>query len=225
MQVLLLEDEPKVAEFLCQSLRSEGYQVLWFSKLEQLDELNERVDRFDMAIFDRMLGSKDSLSKISDFKKQFPSCALLVLSAISTPEERALALDAGADDYMGKPYSLLELQARLRALKRREKSESTEKTLFMVGHLQLDCVNHKASFQNKRLDFSAKEFQILALLMRRPGQVFTKYQLLDQVWDTQLDLESNVVETTIRNVRRKLEEAGVDANIQSRRNVGYWIEA
>jgi len=225
MQVLLLEDEPKVAEFLSQSLRSEGHQVVWYSSLEEIEGLNEKIDHFEIAIFDRMLGNKDSLSKIPEFKKKFSSCALLILSAISTPEERALALDAGADDYMGKPYSLLELQARLRALKRRENKEHAEKTFFVVGQLQLDCLNRKASFQNKRLDFSSKEFQILAILMRRPEQVFTKYQLLDQVWNTQLDIESNVVETTIRNVRRKLEEAGVDVSIQSRRNVGYWIEA
>lgn len=225
MKILLLEDEPKVAEFLTQSLHNEGHTISWLSELDELEDLQEGIDDFDLAIFDRMLGQKDSLSRLPDFKKRFSHCAILILSAINTPEERALAIDAGADDYMGKPYSLLELMARLRALKRREKKENTEKTIFMVGGLQLDCVGHKAFFKNKRLDFSAKEFQTLALLMRRPGQVFTKNQLLDQIWNTQLDIESNVVETTIRNIRRKLEEAEVDAKILSRRNIGYWIEA
>lgn len=225
MKILLLEDEPKVAEFLTQSLRSEGYQITWFSKLDELDDLNDNIDHFDIAIFDRMLGVQDSLTRLPEFKRRFSHCAILILSAINTPEERAQAIDAGADDYMGKPYSLLELLARLRALKRRDKKEKNEKTIFSVGQLQLDCVAHKAFFKEKRLDFSAKEYQTLVVLMRRPGQVFTKNQLLDQVWNTQLDLESNVVETTIRNIRRKLEEAGVDANIQSKRNVGYWIEA
>ncbi len=225
MQILILEDEPKVAEFLCHALRGEGHQVLWLTCLEDLEALDEKGQHFDVAIFDRMLGTKDSLTQIPAFKKKFSHSALLVLSAINNPEERAQALDAGADDYMGKPYSLLELLARLRALKRREGPQHQEKTSFQVGELHLDCVSHKAFFQNKRLDFSAKEFQILVLLMKRPGQVFTKYQLLDQIWDTQLDLESNVVETTMRNIRRKLEDSQVNVRIESRRNVGYWIEA
>ena len=225
MHILILEDEPKVASFLSQALRSEGYQTTALSTLRELDELMEGVHHFDLAIFDRMLGTSDSLGRIHDFKKKFTSCSVLVLSAINTPDERAQALDVGADDYMGKPYSLVELLARIRAIQRRHMPEAAEKSFYVVGGLQLDCISRKVVFQNKRLDFSAKEFQLLALLMKRPGQVFSKYKLLDQIWDTQLDLESNVVETTIRNIRRKLEEAMVDAKIQSKRNVGYWIEA
>lgn len=225
MNVLILEDEPKVASFLSQSLRYEGYQTVWVSTFEELIELREETSSFDLAIFDRMLDVKDSLAYLPEFKKKFSRCAVLILSAINTPEERAEALDAGADDYMGKPYSLVELLARLRAIKRREIKEKTSKTIYILGNLQIDCLAHNVFFNNKRIDFSAKEFKLLSILMRRPGQVYSKNQLLDQVWDTQLELESNVVETTIRNIRRKLEEnEGVNVKISSRRGVGYWIE-
>ncbi|MBF0208291.1 MAG: response regulator transcription factor [Oligoflexia bacterium] len=225
MRILILEDEPKVADFLNQSLRCEGYQTLCLASVDELSSIGGQVEEFDLAIFDRMLGVKDSLAYLAEFKRKFSRCAVLVLSVINTPEERAQALDAGADDYMGKPYSLLELSARLRALKRRDLREGVERRVFVLGDLQLDCVSHRVFFKGKRLDFSAKEFNLLSLLIRRPGQVFNKYQILDQVWDTQLDLESNVVETTIKNIRRKLEGDSVNVEIHSRRNVGYWIEA
>ena len=226
MHVLILEDESKVAHFLCQALMSEGYKTTWISSLEDLDGLTNSLHNFDIAIFDRLIGLDDSLGKITEFKKKFPRCAVLILSAINTPEERSHALDIGADDYMGKPYSLMELIARLRALLRRTTPVALlEKTSLMLGHLFLDFSTRKVTYQNKRIELSSKEFQILYILMKKPGQVYSKYKLLDEIWNIQLDLESNVVETTIRNVRRKLEEVSVDVKIQSKRNIGYWIEA
>ena len=97
--------------------------------------------------------------------------------------------------------------------------------MLTLGNLTLDLLAHSAFVEGKRVDLSNKEFQLLRTLMQRPGQVYTKFQLLDQVWDTQADIESNVVEVTIKNVRKKLEYSQSKAVISSRRNVGYWIEA
>lgn len=224
MKILILEDGPKVAGLLCRSLRSEGHWPFWVASLEDLAELDPATEKYEIAIFDRMIGTRDALSIIPAFKKKFSHCPVLVLSVINTPEERARALDLGADDYVGKPYSLLELSSRIRALKRRIDPEKEEKTFLQLGHFQMDLLTHRVLFQEQKLYFSAKEFQIMVLLMRRPGQIYNKYQLLNQIWDLQQEITSNVVEAHIRNIRKKLQEAKVDFQVRGQRNVGYWIE-
>jgi len=229
-RVLLAEDEKRVAAFLMESLSAEGYSVTHCSNFAALkDQIEFGFESIDIAIFDRMLGREDSLDLIVAFKNKFPKAALLVLSAINSPEEKARSLDLGADDYLAKPYSLKELSARLRALKRRS-AEGNEKSprnqyLLNLKNATLNLLNHEMHINGKRVDLTAKEFKLFQCLSSHPGRVFNKFQILDQVWNTQLDLESNVVEATVRNLRRKLELAGAEFEISSRRNVGYWVEA
>jgi two-component system copper resistance phosphate regulon response regulator CusR len=149
-----------------------------------------------------------------------------VLSAISDSEERAKVLDLGADDYQGKPYSLVELLSRVRALLRRSHDGGGgEKTVLHIGNLDVHLLEHSAKVGATALDLTPKEFRLLSILVREPGKVWSKFKLLDQVWQVNLELESNVVESTVRNIRRKLEQAGCSAVIESKRNLGYWIEA
>lgn len=229
-RVLVAEDEKRVAAFLTESLSAEGYSVTHCASFASLkDQIEFGIEPVDLAIFDRMLGHEDSLDLIPIFKKKFPRAALLVLSAINSPEEKARSLDLGADDYLAKPYSLKELSARLRALKRRS-SEVSEKSsqgphLLNLKNATLNLLNHDMHINGKRVELTAKEFKLFQCLASHPGRVLNKFQILDQVWNTQLDLESNVVEATVRNLRRKLELAGAEFEISSRRNVGYWIEA
>ena len=131
-RVLLAEDEKRVAAFLMESLSAEGYSVTHCSNFPALkDQIEFGFESIDIAIFDRMLGREDSLDLIVAFKNKFPKAALLVLSAINSPEEKARSLDLGADDYLAKPYSLKELSARLRALKRR--SAEGNKSLLEIS--------------------------------------------------------------------------------------------
>ena len=212
-----------MARFLEEALRSEGHEVHVCPTLEALKNTCEvSTDSFDVAIFDRMLRGEDSLTVLPQFKHTHQRCKVLILSAINSSEEKANALDAGADDYMGKPYSFVELSARIRVLARREATTSVPQ--ITCRDLLLDPITHQAFVKGRRVDFSAKEFRLLLVLARKPGQVFNKFQLLDKVWDVQADIESNVVESTVRNVRRKLEEAGAEMQLCNRRNVGYWIE-
>lgn len=222
--VLVVEDEIRVQRFLTEALKAEGYEVSACATADELqDWIQAASPNLELAIFDRMLSGDDSLNYLKKFKKSFPQCRVLVLSAINNSEQKALALDAGADDYISKPYSLVELSARLRALSRRG-GESVTTSVRQLANLTVDLVSHEIHVESRRLDLSNKEYKVLGCLIQRPGQVYSKFQLLDRVWDVQSDLESNVVEATILHLRKKLDAAGAKLKLCSKRNVGYWVE-
>lgn len=227
MQILLAEDDERVAKFLREALKADGHEVFFCRNLKELtDAVQSSPLDFEIAILDRMFrGGDDSLSVLDKIREARPSLKILILSAINSAEEKAKALDKGADDYLAKPYSLVELTARLRVLSRRQSEKHTgEATRMQLGNANLDLAEHHVHVGGKRLEFSSKEFQLFSCLMRSPGRVFNKFQLLDRIWNVQSDIESNVVEATVRNVRRKLEDAGATVELKSRRNLGYWIE-
>jgi two-component system copper resistance phosphate regulon response regulator CusR len=228
MRVLLLEDEPKVRGFLLDGFEREGFATISFSVYQDLrNYLGRGEPPADVAILDRMVGDKDGADLIPLFKRHSPGTKILILSAINDPEERARILDLGADDYQGKPYSLSELLSRIRALFRRshEVQAGSEKTVIFVGDLEIHLLDHEAKVKNFPLELTPKEFKLLSLLAREPGKIWSKFRLLDLIWQINLELESNVVEVTVRNLRKKLDLAGSHAVINSRRNMGYWIEA
>jgi DNA-binding response OmpR family regulator len=230
MSVVIVEDEKRVLSFLCEALRKEGYVV---HPCETIDEaqstLSNLASDVSVLVMDRLLDRVDALSLIPFAKSHCPTARILVLSTINSPEQKATALDLGADDYLGKPFQLVELSARIRSLSRRSSSQhksASHSLVHKVRDLTLNTVEHKVTVDScKSVDLSNKEYLVLLVLMQHPGRVLNKFQLLDRVWDMQFDIESNVVEVTIKNVRRKLEAAGSKVEILSRRNIGYWIEA
>ncbi|MBP7844441.1 MAG: response regulator transcription factor [Proteobacteria bacterium] len=226
MQILVVEDDKRVSQFLEQALKAENYQVNLCRNLEELDtfclQRNQEAPR--VVILDRMLGNQDGASRISLIKKTFPQIKILVLSAIDQASEKARVLDMGADDYLAKPFSLEELSARLRLLLRRNVPSDESRDLYILSNLHLDLKRQQTSVNSKKIDLTKKEFQILSLFLESPGRIFNRFQLLDRVWDMDHLAETNVVEVTIKNLRRKLEEAGSLAVIQSKRQLGYWIE-
>jgi DNA-binding response OmpR family regulator len=228
MRIMLLEDEAKVRGLLLECFEGEGFNTLSFASVNDAsDYLNSDEPRADVAVLDRMVGNKDGASLIPQLRKKSPGTKVLILSALNDPEERAKILDLGADDYLGKPFSVTELLSRLRALLRRSHGVDAglEKTVLYVGNLEIYLLEHQAKVRNHALDLTPKEFRLLTILCREPGKVWSKFRLLDQVWQVNLELESNVVESTIRNIRRKLEQSHCLARIESKRNLGYWIEA
>lgn len=226
MEILLVEDESRVRKFLEDALRAEGHNLHSCESIEEV-EAWLAVDREspDVAILDRMVHGGDAAHLIQPLKTRFPSIKIIILSAIGIADEKAQILDSGADDYISKPFSFAELTARIRALARRSTSSTPSATLLRTGNLQIELKTQLVRTEKSKLDLSKKEFQVLCALASHPGRVFTKYQLLDRVWDQQVDIESNIVEVTIKNLRRKLESAKSTAQILSKRNVGYWIEA
>jgi DNA-binding response OmpR family regulator len=228
MNIVIVEDEKRVLAFLSEALRKEGYLVHPCETIESAQEaLNTLGAEVSVLVMDRLLERTDAISLIPFARSKCPNARILVLSAINSPEQKAAALDLGADDYLGKPFQLVELSARIRSLSRRaaEKAKSHESYLFKAGDITVNALEHKVSIEGKVVDLSNKEYLVLNTLIQHPGRVYNKFQLLDRVWDMQFDIESNVVEVTIKNLRRKLADAGSKTEIMSRRNIGYWIEA
>jgi two-component system copper resistance phosphate regulon response regulator CusR len=227
MSILVVEDEKRVLDFLTEALRKEGYIVhpceTYDGAVEMISGLSTELD---VIVMDRLLHRTDAITLISTARQNCPNVRILILSTINSPAQKAAALDLGADDYMAKPFSLVELSARVRSLSRRHEGRSqTESYIFSVRDLQINALEHKATVSSKPIDLSNKEYLLLLTLLQHPGRVFNKFQLLDKVWDTQFDIESNVVEVTVKNLRKKLLQAGSQTEILSRRNIGYWIEA
>ena len=224
MRILVVEDEARVAKFLEESFKREGHEIaLCRTYDETSDFVQGAIDPVEAVVMDRLLHGKDSITLLKPMRERFPEARILVLSAINTSEEKATALDLGADDYLAKPFSLVELSARLRALSRRGGGRP-EGAIVQVGNLSVDPLSHIVSAGGQRLDLSNKEYLLFYTLAKSPGRVFNKFQLLDRVWDRQFDIESNVVEVTMKNLRRKLELASATAKILSKRNIGYWVE-
>ena len=188
------------------------------STLTNLEKVNVQPD---LIILDRLLGNLDSRDFLGQIQKQFPNSPIIVLSALNSPHEKAALLDLGVDDYMGKPFSLIELSARVRGVLRR----GAKKTDYIqIGDLVLSISERTVSHNGKKIALTSKEFQVLRCLCQKAGKVFSKFQLMDIVWEANLELESNVLEVTILNIRKKLEESGSVVKILSKRNIGYWVE-
>lgn len=226
MHLLLVEDDPRLSQYMREALGREGYTLeVCASVDEALAYMSTPSEPPQVVILDRMLGRADGAVLIPKLKSHYPQAGILVLSSLDMPSEKARIIDAGADEYLSKPFSLDELTARLRLVVRRAgagvKADSAVRAL---GNLVLDLKTQNATVASHKLDLTRKEFQLLSLLMDSPGRVFNRFQILDRVWEIERLTESNVVETTIKNLRRKLEESGSNVRIESKRNMGYWVE-
>lgn len=225
MLLLLVEDDSRLSEYLCEALGREGYNVEVCRSVEETEAFMATESIPGVVVLDRMLGRADGASLIPQLKAKYPQCGVLVLSSLDMASEKARLIDGGADEYVSKPFALEELTARLRLVVRRAKSETVEISVRAVGNLTINLKTQNGTVGNQKIDLTRKEFQILSLLMDQPGRVYNRFQILDRVWEMDRIVESNVVETAIKTLRRKLEEAGCSARIESKRNVGYWIEA
>jgi DNA-binding response OmpR family regulator len=224
MRILVVEDEQSLNQFLSDSLKREGYVTSTCCNMDELYQLIEQKNQPEpnLIILDRLLNGIDSSERIPTLKERFPAAKILVLSAIGGPSEKGRILDSGADDYVSKPFAIDELTARIRVMQRQTTKSAQGSQKY--GNLSLNLFNQSAEIEGKKLDLSKKEYQLLTALLHTPTKVFNRYQLLDMIWDIHADVESNVVEVTIKNLRKKLESAQCSVQILSKRNVGYWIE-
>lgn len=223
MRILVVEDEKKVQQFIRTALEQAGMTVDTASTLPELLTAAAAVP-YEVIVLDRLLHGEDSLEALEAVRRSAPNAKILFLSALAEVEDRVKGLTSGADDYLGKPFHVAELLARVRTLGRREvASEKGERgNLIIYKDLSIDLEKQRVSRGDRRIDLTGKEFRILCLLARHPGQIFSKAAILDQAWDLNHYPESNIVEVTIANLRAKIDK-GHAPLIRSRRGVGYWL--
>lgn len=227
MHLLLVEDDPRLSQYMREALGREGYTLEICASIDEAQAYMsaQTLEAPRVVILDRMLGRHDGATLIPKIKSRYPEACILVLSSLDMPSEKARIIDAGADEYLSKPFSLDELTARLRLVIRRSSPDTkVDSAVRVLGNLVLDLKTQNATVASAKLDLTRKEFQLLSLLMDSPGRVYNRFQILDRVWEIERMTESNVVETAIKNLRRKLEDAAANVRIESKRNMGYWIE-
>ena len=214
MRVLIVEDERKLAELLARGLREEGHAADIAGDGEKAVWMAQAA-RFDVIVLDVMLPGLDGFEVCRRLRAQDVWTPVLMLTAREAVEDRVAGLDAGADDYLAKPFAFDELLARLRALTRRAPTERP--TSLAVDDLRLDPAAHRAWRGDDELDLSPKEFALLELFMRNPGAVLSRDQLLDGAWDMSFERRSNVIDVYVRYLRGKI---GSDS-IETVRGIGY----
>lgn len=225
MRVLLVEDEPDLGAAIQRTLTQEAYIVDWAQDgLEAWGYLESQWTQYTLAIFDWLLPGLSGVELCHRLRAQNSSLPVLMLTAKDRPEDTAAGLDAGADDYLVKPFRKIELLARLRALQRR--SPHFQPQQLQVGQITLDYGTHNVSITNEGQDaqnvlLTHKEFQLLEYFMQHPRQIVSRDQILNQLWGADADAVSNVVAALMRQLRRKLADLGCDDAIETVYGVGY----
>jgi DNA-binding response OmpR family regulator len=222
MRILLIEDEQKLAALIRRVLTAERHVVDVAPDGVSGVAHSERGP-YDVIVLDRGLPDIDGLSVLRLLRSKGVKSPVLILTALGSVEERVAGLEAGADDYLPKPFAFAELIARIRALGRRP--AETGGALLAAGDLELDELRHVAQVGDRRADLSAREFALLGYLIRHAGQVVTRQQILDAVWGAEPDVYSNVVDLYVHYLRRKLGELGVAGRIRTVRGVGYTLRS
>jgi len=221
MRILIVEDDKKVASFLQRGLREEGYAVdVSHDGSDGL--LKARVHDFDLLLLDVMLPGKTGLEVVRELRASESSVPVLMLTARDDQRDVVLGLDAGADDYLTKPFGLDELLARVRALLRRGGAARPDRLLY--HDVELDRLAHRATRKGARLDLTPKEFQLLEFFLLNPERVVRRTELLEKVWDLSFDPMSNVVDVHVGHLRRKLRAAGDGPLVHTVRGVGYVLD-
>jgi two-component system OmpR family response regulator len=222
MRVLVVEDERKLGELLRRGLGEEGYAADLADRGEEALWMAQAVP-YDAIVLDVMLPGADGFEICRRMRGSGVWAPVLMLTARDAVDDRVNGLDAGADDYLTKPFAFEELLARLRALTRRAPVE--RQPVLQVGDLRLDPAAHRAWRGDQELDLSAKEFALLELFMRRPGVTLSRTQLLDGAWDIAFESRSNVVDVYVRYLREKIDRPFGHHSLETIRGVGYRLRA
>jgi len=222
MSVLVIEDEAKAAAFIRRGLEENGFTVVLSAQGDEGLAL-ARTEAFEAIVLDISLPVLSGFGILAALRESGNTTPILCLTARDAVADRVKGLELGADDYLVKPFSFAELLARLRSVVRR-RNPATESVLH-IADLQLDLPKLRATRAGQRLELTAKEFQLLALLARRQGEVLSRTVIANEVWDVNFDSDTNVVEVAIRRLRKKVDEPFPTQLIHTVRGVGYVLEA
>lgn len=224
MRILIVEDNERVSSFLITGLREAGHAI------EHVGNGRDGMflaasERYDVIIMDRMLpGNIDGLSIIAALRADGNRVPILVLSALSDVDDRIRGLKSGGDDYLTKPFVFGELLARLEALVRRV-NDSQVQTTLTLDDLRMDLLTHKVTRGGKPVALQPREFKLLSYLLRHANQVVTRTMLLENVWEYDFDLQTNVIDVHISKLRQKIDAGAEHPLLKTVRNVGYILTA
>jgi two-component system, OmpR family, copper resistance phosphate regulon response regulator CusR len=222
MRILVVEDDRKVAGFIEQGLKEEGHAVDVAPDGDEATMLAHVYD-YDVILLDVVLPRKNGFQIAAELRREGRTTPILMLTSRDATEDVVRGLDAGADDYLAKPFRFDELLARVRALHRRGGAARLD--VLRHGRLTLDRLRHIAAYDGQPLDLTPKEFQLLEFFLLHPEEVVRRTTLLEKVWDMHFDPESNVVDVHVGNLRRKLERAAGGPVIGTVRGVGFTLAA
>jgi DNA-binding response OmpR family regulator len=218
MRILVVEDEPAIAEFVERGLRAAGYAV---DRAADGAEAERRVlgGHYDLVLLDILLPGKNGLEVLAGIRERDRHLPVILLTALGEIEDRVRGLDSGATDYVVKPFSMEELLARVRAHLRRPHQAAAD--VLEVGDLHLDLGTRRVEYGGEEVKLTAREFELLAYLMRHPGQVLSREQILNAVWGFEYEPGTNVLEVYVSYLRGKLRRNGSEAPIETVRGAGY----
>ena len=219
MRVLVVEDEKKVASFIQSALEQEGYAV---DVLPDGDDAGTQaaIIEYDCVVLDLMLPGRSGFQVLRDIRAKKPQLPVIILSAQASPDERVAGLNAGADDYMAKPFVVAELSARIRALLRRGKPHETR---LRVGDLEIDTLRRRVVRGGRAIELKPKEYALLEFLAHNCDRPVTRSHIIEHVWDIHFDSISNVVEVHINSLRNKIDRGAASPLIHTVRGVGYML--
>jgi two-component system copper resistance phosphate regulon response regulator CusR len=221
MRLLIVEDEQKAASYLRKGLTEQGFSV--DVALDGEDGLHlASTETYDLIVLDVMLPGRSGWSIMEELRRAGNDVPVIFLSARDTVHDRVHGLELGADDYLVKPFAFSELLARIRIILRRHPQRLPE--LMRIENLEVDHIRHKAHRAGRVLELTAKEFQLLSLLLRRRGEVLTRTTIAEQVWGINFDSDTNIVDVAIRRLRKKVDDPFPGKLIHTIRGVGYVLE-
>jgi heavy metal response regulator len=222
VRILVVEDEKKVASFIKKGLEEEGYAV--DVAVDGEDGLAMALTRVhDLIILDIRLPKMDGLYVLEALRRDGVTAPVLLLTVRATIEDKVLGLDAGADDYLTKPFAFQELVARVRALLRRRME--AEPTVLRIGDVMLDPARRTVTRGGEKIDLTPREFALLDYFMRNPGRVLTRTMITEHVWDYSFDSSTNVIDVYVNYLRRKIDAGREPKLLHTVRGVGYVLKA
>ena len=218
MNILYVEDETKIANFVCAGLKEQGFVV------DYCDNGNDGYARalefeYDVIVLDIMVPGKDGLAILKGLRKEGSSTPVILLTAKNELDDRLAGLNLGADDYISKPFFVEELIARIHAVVRRVSGD--RQNMLTVPPLKLDRITREVTCKQQVIELTSREFNLLEYLMRSPGRVFTRTQILEHVWGYDFNPNTNIIDVCIQRIRKKIEKVGGEECLESVRGVGY----
>ncbi|MEA5552674.1 response regulator transcription factor [Anabaena cylindrica UHCC 0172] len=218
MNVLFVEDEAKIANFVRAGLKEQGFVVDYCDNGDE-GYLRALDNEYDAIILDIMIPGKDGLSILKQLRREGRNTPVILLTARNELDDRLAGLNLGADDYITKPFFVEELVARIHAVVRRSVGE--RQNLLIVGSIKLDRITREVTCNQKAIELTSREFNLLEYLMRSPGRVFTRTQILEHIWGYDFNPNTNVVDVCIQRIRKKIDPIDEASWIESIRGVGY----